>query len=98
MDMASNLRLIDDCFKILKRIVKIVDSSEEAKILDRTMNELIGDIHYIKEQLLIIGDRIENLQIEVNHVIFRQRAELKKRQRSNPKTTCKAAIQPCLPF
>ncbi len=70
--MASNLRLIDDCSNVLKRIVHIVDDSEEAERLHRTTNELRGDIDYIREQLMVFGKRIENLQIEVNHVIFRQ--------------------------
>ena len=96
--MACNLRLIDDCTKILKRTLHIVDDSEEAKVLSMTMSELEGDINYIQKELGVVGKSIDKLQNEVSHVIFRRLAELTKRQRSNLKIPCKAAIPLCLPF
>lgn len=96
--MASNLRLIDDCAKALIEIVPIGENSEEAKILEKIMSKLRGDIEYIKGRLEVVGNSIEKLQTEVKHVIFRQLAQLTKRQRSSLKITCKAAIPPWLPF
>ena len=66
--MASNLRLIDDWSKILMRIVAIVDDSEEAKVMYKTMSELRDDIDYVKEKLEVVGKSMDELQIEVNHV------------------------------
>ena len=96
--MTSNLRLVDECAKILKRIVPIVDDTEEAKLLQEIMSKLGGEIQYIREELEIVGKNIEKLQTEVNHVIFRQWAELTERQRSNRRTICKVVIPPSLPL
>ena len=92
MDMTSNLKLIDDCARTLKRIIPIVDDSEEAKILDQTMRELTSDIEYIQKKLEVAGLGIEKLQTEVYHVNIHHLAELTKYQRSNLKTVCKAGI------
>ena len=65
--MTRNLKLVDECAEVLKRILSIVDDSEEAKILHETMKELRGDINYIKEKLECVGEAIESLQTEVNY-------------------------------
>lgn len=69
--MASNLRLVDEWAKTLKKIVPIVENTEEANLLQKIMSELRGDINYIKEELETLGKNIEKLQTEVNYVIFR---------------------------
>ena len=96
--MASKLRLVEEWAKTLKKIVPIVENTEEANLLQKIMSELRGDIDYFKEELEILGKSIEKLQTEVNNVIFRQRAELTKRQRSNRRIVCKVVIQRFLPF
>ncbi|KAL9076085.1 MAG: hypothetical protein Q9161_001132 [Pseudevernia consocians] len=63
--MTCNLRLIDDCTKILKRTLHIVDDSEEAKVLSMTMSELEGDINYIQKELGVVGKSIDKLQNEI---------------------------------
>ncbi|CAD6583029.1 MAG: hypothetical protein ASARMPRED_001201 [Alectoria sarmentosa] len=65
LDMTSNLRLVDECAKILKRIVPIVDDTEEAKLLQEIMSKLGGEIQYIREELEIVGKNIEKLQTEI---------------------------------
>ena len=96
--MASNLKLIDDCVKDLKRIVSIVDDSEEGQILHKTMSELRLDIGCITKELHVVGKSIEKLQTEVNHVLFRWLAKLTQRPRLNLNIICKAAIPPLLLF
>lgn len=77
--MASNVSIIDDCFKVLAKLVPINESSEEAKALDKIMSKLRENIDDIKRRLELLGMSIEKLQTEVNHVIFRHFAKLTKR-------------------
>lgn len=97
MDMASDLRRVDDWSNTFKRILHMVDDSEETKLLDKIMSELRGDIDYLKKELVAVGDSIDTLLAEVAQVIIQRLAELTKRQRSNRRITCKAAILPYLP-
>lgn len=90
--MTSNLKVIEDCTKILKKIIPVSNDTEEARVLHKIMNELIRDIEYIQIKLKAVRGSIDKLQTEVILVIFWHCAKLTKRRRSNLKTTCKVAI------
>ncbi|KAM0796937.1 hypothetical protein BDR22DRAFT_824663 [Usnea florida] len=63
--MTSNLEVLDECTRILRKTIPISDGTEEAMILQKILDELRCDIQYIRNKLSSVGRSIDRLQIEV---------------------------------
>ena len=90
--MTSNLGVIDDCSKILQMILPIDNETDEARVLQKIMDELRRDIEYILLELKAAGGSISKLENEVILAVLRHDAELTRCRRSNLKTICRVAI------
>lgn len=68
--MADNSKLLNEICGKVKDIIPITDDSEEARLLQKLVNQVKGDIEYIEKKLEMIGESIAELQKEVSKLRY----------------------------